>query len=1161
MRLLTRNDGILAFVERSDEPYAILSHTWGEEEVTYEDVCKNNFSSKEGVRKIDFTLKQAAADGYDHVWVDTCCIDKKDRNELGEAINLMWKWYQESAVCYVYLTDVPSVSFAKSRWFTRGWTLQELLAPKVVRFYASEGKFLGTKQELHDEIFLACGVSARVDPFNVTVAERFRWSLNRQTTKEEDKSYCLVGLLEVSLLFNYGEGRHAQARLLKAVQEEHGTRALREIESQFITETSQLTIEAFMDMLSFRSMNVRRETISEQFPATCEWLLYHTDYQRWLRKETCLLWIKGGPGTGKSTLMKFAESRSDGISFYFNARGEVIEQTTLGMYRSLLWQLLRRNPHLHQCVLDHVNQQITFGRWSMTVHGLQACLRHAVTLLGEPAHCWIDALDECETKEVQEMVQFFEDLKGLFVCFASRYYPAISIRSNEILLEKQKHGDVQRYVYGRLRTTHMSLKRQVILKANGNFFWTVLVVRLINDDLANGNIYQIQQRLKDLPNEVRTLLRSIAMLSDDLPRFRLCVQWILFARRPMSAREFYDAMISSLREAGLAPDVVHEPPLNVETDSLVRFLASCSRGLAELSAGDLPRVQFIHESVQDYLLEGGLQDLDPETSDPASQAHEHLKLACQRYMSMVMRSHAWRRGYHGYHRIYPFMDYAVVSILYHADQAAMTFPQDEFLRNFDYNDDRTVYHIFELENPTGADPWSMELQYHKANQPLLSGLWPVLILSDCARLADIAYRLGLASNCGTYVPLLHAIELNRVQIVLVLLGLEDPQILTNRYRNEILRLCILGNLVELARAFIELGIALNDPIIFGEADHTPEILVDSWFYKTEPSRREVLYPIHVCASSKSPDVALLMIQRGINLEVTDSKGRNALHYSAAHGEFKIVEALIKAGIRTDMSDWMGRTALHYAAKHPGGAAIGALVKHGADMEARDCFGLTPLHIATLNLAGYSAHRLLELGCDVNARNMRSDTALHIAAQAPGDWVLGTLLAHGANPILPDGRGLMALTIALNFDRAANIEMLRRRLAGEEYWHYAGRHRLLKASGHPSKVMQEDWQDIWDSSRTFHYYPQSWKKQRWRAGSSEISIVTAVPSAEDSEYSPEDSGFSAEDSESSPEHCGPLVEGTGSSPENEGPSPEDEVTFNPGSPLVLHVSTSRRADHQ
>ncbi|EON61156.1 hypothetical protein W97_00367 [Coniosporium apollinis CBS 100218] len=207
--------------------YAILSHTWGadEEEVTYKDLTDGtrNFTHKAGYRKLQFCQRQAAQDGLLYIWIDTCCIDKSSSAELQESLNSMFRWYQRAARCYVYLSDVSvrrsvgeeeeswKLAFKRSRWFTRGWTLQELLAPSSVVFYSQEAKRLGDKRSLERTLNEITGIPIKAlqeTPLShFRVKDRRSWAANRRTTREEDEAYCLIGIFDVYLPLMYGRGR------------------------------------------------------------------------------------------------------------------------------------------------------------------------------------------------------------------------------------------------------------------------------------------------------------------------------------------------------------------------------------------------------------------------------------------------------------------------------------------------------------------------------------------------------------------------------------------------------------------------------------------------------------------------------------------------------------------------------------------------------------------------------------------------------------------------------------------------------------------------------------------------------------------------------------------------------------------------------------------
>ncbi|KAH8600126.1 kinesin light chain [Bisporella sp. PMI_857] len=218
IRLLRyNNDGELSlttfFADKTPNEYAILSHTWGEEEVTFEDLRDGSGMKKAGYEKIRFCGEQARRDGLQYFWVDTCCIDKSSSAELTEAINSMFRWYREATKCYVYLSGVsrPAVkindlawesAFRESKWFTRGWTLQELIAPASVEFFSKEGKLLGDKSILEHHVCEITGIPAKAlrgnSLFGFTIAERMSWAGRRKTTREEDQAYTLLGILDIT---------------------------------------------------------------------------------------------------------------------------------------------------------------------------------------------------------------------------------------------------------------------------------------------------------------------------------------------------------------------------------------------------------------------------------------------------------------------------------------------------------------------------------------------------------------------------------------------------------------------------------------------------------------------------------------------------------------------------------------------------------------------------------------------------------------------------------------------------------------------------------------------------------------------------------------------------------------------------------------------------
>lgn len=233
MRLLQREpDERFSFTRtfhHDGPPYAILSHTWGDDdqEVTFQDIQHGTGMHRDGYKKLEFCGKQSSLDGLRYFWIDTCCIDKTNSTELNETITSMFRWYQGATVCYVYLHDVsyevgqeledvsPSTwreAFRRSRWFTRGWTLQELIAPPSVTFFSAEGQRLGDKTSLEGLLHEITGIP--IDALrgqtlsSFSVDERFSWLGDRATKREEDLAYSMLGIFGVYLPLLYGEGEH-----------------------------------------------------------------------------------------------------------------------------------------------------------------------------------------------------------------------------------------------------------------------------------------------------------------------------------------------------------------------------------------------------------------------------------------------------------------------------------------------------------------------------------------------------------------------------------------------------------------------------------------------------------------------------------------------------------------------------------------------------------------------------------------------------------------------------------------------------------------------------------------------------------------------------------------------------------------------------------------
>lgn len=230
------------FKDNGTPPYAILSHRWGEHELTYQDflnTSKAAFNSpptnlgtdkNSGASKIAHACAQAKQAGLEWIWIDTCCIDKSSSAELTKSINSMFRWYQEAQICFAHLADVNRQDNTKkkadvdneildSEWFERGWTLQEMLAPREMQFFDANWGPIGSRSELTPLISKAARISPEhlKDFRRASVAQKMSWMAGRVTSEEEDTAYCMLGIFDLNMDLRYGEGRKAFGRLQEMI--------------------------------------------------------------------------------------------------------------------------------------------------------------------------------------------------------------------------------------------------------------------------------------------------------------------------------------------------------------------------------------------------------------------------------------------------------------------------------------------------------------------------------------------------------------------------------------------------------------------------------------------------------------------------------------------------------------------------------------------------------------------------------------------------------------------------------------------------------------------------------------------------------------------------------------------------------------------------------
>lgn len=494
--------------------------------------------------------------------------------------------------------------------------------------------------------------------------------------------------------------------------------------------------ESLMESLVFKEMDARFVDVHPNLVGTCEWLSKTPEYKRWRDPELMsthhgFFWIKGKAGAGKSTLMKHASTQAEAkcssrqhvLNFFFHARGGSFETSTDGLFRSLLHQLLEKVPVVYDSLdkrrLGFVERQ----GWSSAL--LKDTFREAVLSLDQDqVTCYIDAMDECRHEDIENIIQYFDDLgdalvangKLFYVCLSSRHYPNLRFsKSVELVLESQygHNKDVRQYIHQRLLIDREDLNRELAkvirFRANGVFLWVVLVVALVNQDDRNGNAADIYQRLDQIPTGLSDLFNELIQRGTSSDHFRPLLQWVAFSIRPLEPTELYCILVPS------APTTELKAPAFDEKD-LAKFILSASKGLVETTTDFFPlrsRVQFIHESLRTYFLGEGVvhltnqSDIDRACRDAAgfrvpklvamrAFCHDQLKKRCLSYLLLiipVLRSELSKKReeriiqHSQVSTVYPFFTYAVHGVMVHANTALdLGLAQRDFLEALPWNE-------------------------------------------------------------------------------------------------------------------------------------------------------------------------------------------------------------------------------------------------------------------------------------------------------------------------------------------------------------------------------------------------------------------------------------------------------------------------------------------
>jgi hypothetical protein len=617
--------------------YAILSHRWGEdaEEVTFEDLAKNTGRDKSGYKKIQLCGEQAKRDGLKYFWIDTCCINKANKAEHSLAIRSMFRWYRNATRCYVYLSDVSALplredgedisslwdfEFRKSEWFTRGWTLQELLAPSVVEFFSREWCRLGDKISLTQQIHETTGIphlaleGAPLSKF--TVDERLRWRGDRKTRHDEDAWYSLSGIFDVDIAPAYSEGASSAFRRL-------------------MDEIERLE-RCVQDMRQTDPRDDKRrieETKGGLLAESYLWVLDNITFQQWEQDpHSRLLWVKGDPGKGKTMLLcgiieelyRLMPSTTLLCYFFCQATDSRINSAT-AVLRGVLYMLVTQQPSL----ISHVRKKHDHAGKSLfeDANAWVALKEIFVDVLRDPSlrptYLVIDALDECVT-DLPVLLDFVAKQSSVSSrvkwIVSSRNWPDIEAqleqaghkvrlslelnvesvaaavavfiqrKVDQLAQEKQYKAEVRDAVLQHLTTN-----------ANNTFLWVALVCQ----DLKKTPKWNVLNKLASFPPGLDSLYKRMMQQIINSDSAKICQQVMASTAilyRPVTISELV---------------VLVEQLEDLDDLESVREIVGFCRSFLTLQEDT---VYFVHQSAKDFLFTRAKKEAFPDGIENVHQA-------------------------------------------------------------------------------------------------------------------------------------------------------------------------------------------------------------------------------------------------------------------------------------------------------------------------------------------------------------------------------------------------------------------------------------------------------------------------------------------------------------------------------------------------------------
>jgi ankyrin repeat protein/Cdc6-like AAA superfamily ATPase len=773
--------------------------------------------------------------------------------------------------------------------------------------------------------------------------------------------------------------------------------------------------KTFMEALAFRRMEYREMAVEHAYATTCQWIFKEEAFLKWRdpafrEMNRGIFWIKGKPGSGKSTLMKCVLEhirRKRGActiaSFFFNARGEALEKTTEGCYRTLLHQLHEQVPGLLTSIRIPA---ISEKDQSWPVEVLQGILRESVLLQEQdPLVLIIDALDECVEEDIRDMVRFLENLTAashlhgvtLWICLASRHYPSISTRFCESLVVEAAYDhakDVRNYVQDHLNvesTVYRSLlSDQLVRRSEGVFLWAVLVVRNINEEFDQGATQdQLQYHLSKIPNDLSVLIGSIVASRASDKHCLPALLWMLSGHYGMTLGDIYHGIKLG---AGTLVSPLQDSHV-VDMANMVRFVVNVSGGLIEMadkryidSGADVEDyekgghgLQFIHESVRQYILSGGLASLDSRLSCNVAPNSQAILLDwCQTYIQLPLPSRTYFPVDHKTRKVVwdkPMGDYADHDAV--RDRVIQAFPLLEYISDYmlHHMDAAFAGNCYELN---WLCDFPLQDWINVMNVMLFEGAYYVPSTSLLHFLlqhpyVESTFDTGIIKGILERYPA-KSTTLNHDEDTMEVVQKRGAEICIGKDLNDFCGGLYGTPLVAAAtvrtRPYVQMLLDRGaDPNICGGGARDHQHLEGGWEA-----------PLQAAAWQADIDVVTLLLDHGANVNHRGGSHGSALSAAMWSLHEGCQQLLLDRGADVNLEDSKGcNIALNGASRYsPHGASIRWLVAHGARAGLEQANEL--LNRAAEERVAESIRLLVQLGADSNNRDVHSRTGLHVIAE-------------------------------------------------------------------------------------------------------------------------------------------------------------------------------------